>query len=100
MVELRPLESGSLSTILEESTGSTSSTCIDHTDLVLATTDDLYFLEFPLGFGSAIFAVSLDEPSVTGEAPQERAVHIERNAQQAHQRVQEQDVADVGRNAR
>jgi hypothetical protein len=80
MVDIRQIGGDSLSTILEESTRSTSST---H-----AITNPYEFPAFPPSFGGAIFAISADEPSHEGETNQERAARMERNTDCTAHRVE------------
>jgi hypothetical protein len=71
IVEIKQIGEDSLSTILEESTGST----ISHRTNYTCTLIDPYgqeFLAFPPGFVGTIFAVSNDEPPRDGETDQER----------------------------
>jgi hypothetical protein len=98
VVEIRQIGEDSLSTILEESTGSTESHGTNHTRTLI----DPYGQEFPTfppGFGGAIFAVSNDEPPRDGETDQERVAQEERNADRRARRVNvenaEEDATDV-----
>jgi hypothetical protein len=92
VVEIRQIGEDSLSTILEESIGSTESHGTNHTRTLI----DPYGQEFPTfppGFGGAIFAVS------NGETDQERVAREERNADRRARRVNvenaEEDATDV-----
>jgi hypothetical protein len=65
VVEIRKIEEDSLSTILEESTGSTESHKTNYTHTLI----DPYGQEFPTfppGFGGAVFAVNNDDPLMMG----------------------------------
>jgi hypothetical protein len=65
VVEIRQIGEDSLSTISEESTGSTESHGTNYTRTLI----DPYgqeFLAFPTGFRGTVFAVSNDEPPTTG----------------------------------
>jgi hypothetical protein len=99
VVEIRQIREGSLSTILEESTGSTGPHGTNYT----RTLTDPYgedFLAFPPSFGGVVFVVSNDKPPCDGETDQERADQEERNANRRAQRVDlentEEDVANAG----
>jgi hypothetical protein len=99
VVEIRQIGGDSLSTILEESTGSTESHGTNYTHTLV----DPYgqeFLTFPPGFGGAVFAVSNDEPPHNGESDQERITRDERNADRRAWRVDlentKEDSADAG----
>jgi hypothetical protein len=86
MIEIRQIRGDSLSTILEESIGSTRPHGINYT----CTLIDPYGEDFPAfspGFGGAVFAISNDEPPRDGETDQERADREERNANRRAQRV-------------
>jgi hypothetical protein len=98
VVELRQIGEDSLSTILEESTGSTES----HGTSYTCTLIDPYgqeFSAFPPGFGGVIFTVSNDEPPRDGETDQERVAQEERNTDRRAWRVDlentEEDAANV-----
>jgi hypothetical protein len=67
MVDIRQIGGDLLSTMWEESTGSTGST---H---AITNPNEEEFPMFPKGFGGTIFAISDDEPSREGEMDQERA---------------------------
>jgi hypothetical protein len=70
VVEIRQIRGDSLSTILEESTGSTKS----HGTSYTCTLIDPYgqeLLAFPPSFGGAVFAVGNDEPPHDWETNQE-----------------------------
>jgi hypothetical protein len=85
IVDIRQIKQDSLSTILEEGTGSTDSHGTNYTHLI-----DSYGQEFPAfppGFGGAIFAVSNDEPPRDGETDQERIAREERNTDRTTRRV-------------
>jgi hypothetical protein len=99
VVEIRQIREGSLSTIPEESIGSTKSHGTNYT----CTLIDLYgreFLAFPPGFRGVVFTVSNDEPPSEGETDQESVAREERNADRRARRVDlenaEEDVADAG----
>jgi hypothetical protein len=99
VVEIKQIREDLLSTILEESTGSTKSHGISYTRTLI----DPYgqeFLAFPPGFGGTVFAVSNDEPPHDGETNQERVAREERNADRRARRVDlenaEEDAAGAG----
>jgi hypothetical protein len=99
VVEIRQIRGDSLSTIREESTGSTKSHGTSYTRSVI----DPYgqeFLAFALGFGGAVLAVSNDEPPRDWETNQERVAQEERNADCRARRVNldnaKEDAADAG----
>jgi hypothetical protein len=99
VVEIRQIKEDSLSTILEESTGSTRPHGTNHTRTLI----DPYgedFPAFPLGFRGVVFTVSNDEPPRDGKTDQERAAREERNADRRAQRVDldnaKEDTANAG----
>jgi hypothetical protein len=99
VAEIRQIGEDSLSTILEESTGSTESHGTSYTRTLI----DPYVQEFPAfphGFGGAVFTVSNDEPTRDGETNQESVTREERNVDRRAQRVDlenaEEDAADAG----
>jgi hypothetical protein len=98
VVEIRQIREDSLSTILEESTGSIESHGTSYTRTLI----DPYgqeFLAFPPGFEGAVCAVSNDDPPCDGETDQERVAREERNTDRRARRVDlenaEEDAADA-----
>jgi hypothetical protein len=86
MVDIRQIGQDSLSIIQEEGTRSTDSHGTSYTHTLI----DPYGQEFPAfppSFGSAVFAVSNDEPPHDGETDQERVAREERNTDRRAQRV-------------
>jgi hypothetical protein len=78
VVEIRQIGEDLLSTIPEESTGSTKSHGTSYTRTLI----DPYGQEFPAfppDFEGAVFAISNDEPPRNGETDQERVAREERN---------------------
>jgi hypothetical protein len=98
VVEIRQIREDSLSTILEEGTGSTESHGTSYTRTLIDPFGQ-EFLAFPPGFGGAVFAISNDEPPRDGETDQERVAQEERNANRRAWRVDlenaEEDVTDA-----
>jgi hypothetical protein len=99
VVQIKQIGEDSLSTIPEESTGSTGSHGTNYTRTLI----DPYgedFPAFPPGFGGAIFAVSNNETPRDGETNQERAAQEKRNADHRGRRVDleniEEDAIDAG----
>jgi hypothetical protein len=99
VVEIRQIGEDSLSTIPEESTGSTESHETNYTHALI----DPYgqeFLAFPPGFEGAVFAISNNEPPRGGETDQEKVTREERNVDRRAQRVDlenaEEDATDAG----
>jgi hypothetical protein len=99
VVEIRQIGEDSLSTIPEESTGSTKSHGTSYTRTLI----DPYGQEFPAfppSFGGAIFAVSNDEPPRDWETDQERLAREERNTDHRAWIVDlentKEDTADAG----
>jgi hypothetical protein len=99
VVEIRQIREDSLSTILEESTGSTGPHGANYTHTLIDPYGEV-FPAFPPGFGGAVFAVSNDEPTRDGETDRERAAREERNADRRAQRVDlenaEEDTTNAG----
>jgi hypothetical protein len=98
VVEIRQIKEDSLSTIPEESIGSTES----HGTSYICTLIDPYGQEFPAfppSFKGAVFTVSNDEPPHDGETNQERVAREERNIDHRAWRVDlenaEEDAADT-----
>jgi hypothetical protein len=98
VVEIRQIREDSLSTILEESTGSIEAHGTSYTRTLI----DPYgqeFSAFPPGFRGVIFAFSNDEPPHDGETDQERVTREEINDDCRARRVDlenaEQDAADA-----
>jgi hypothetical protein len=82
MVDIRQIGGDSLSTILEESTGSIV------LPMPLPTHTKRSSQCFTPSFEGAIFAISANEPSHKGEMDQERAAWVERNADRMAHRVE------------
>jgi hypothetical protein len=98
MVEIKQIGEDSLSTISEESTGSTGPHRTNYTRTLI----DLYredFPAFPPGFGGVVFVVSNDEPPHDGETDQERADREERNANRRARRVDLENAKEYAANA-
>jgi hypothetical protein len=94
MVDIRQIGGDLLSTIPEESIGSTGSTQT-HT---ITNPYEEEFPVFPPGFGGAIFAISADKPSRKGETDQERAAQVERNADRMARRVERENAKEARAN--
>jgi hypothetical protein len=95
MVDIRQIGGDLLSTIPEESVGSTGSTQT-HT---ITNPYEEEFPVFPPGFGGTIFAISTDEPSREGETDQERAAQVERNVDRMARRVERENAEEAQANA-
>jgi hypothetical protein len=86
VVEIRQIREDLLSTISEESIGSTKSHGTSYTRTLINPYGQ-EFQAFPPSFGGVVFIVSKDKPPHDGETDQDRVAREERNADRRARRV-------------